>query len=233
MAAADQHQISHHEPVYPTTAGTGMPTKNIVYQPFTLISFSYFGATDGRYFRPLHCPGALSIGRRAGTLGLERVVAAAGRLRGVRLPEPSEWPVVTERPRQPLARPRRQLDPDARHRAHDRHLLLHLHRPAVDRQGMAVAGPAGSRLQPRWLGRRDGVGCRGTRRHLRAAAAPPDARPQTVTRTAVHRCGLRPDRVTLPRAPACAGLSADAPVGSGPGALGRAAACARLPGVAL
>ena len=44
------------------------------------------------------------------------------------------------RSRQPLAHHGRQLDPDARRGADGRQLLLHLRRPALDRQGMAVAG---------------------------------------------------------------------------------------------
>jgi hypothetical protein len=65
VAAANQHKIFeegpclHPDPVYPIDRPSGTSQKNIVYQCIILISFSYFGATHGRYFRPLdfhRCP---------------------------------------------------------------------------------------------------------------------------------------------------------------------------------
>ena len=232
MAAADQHQISHHRPVYPTMSGTGTVMKNVVYQSFISISYSYFGANDGRYVRPLHFPGAARPPSRRLALGVGGVLAPAAGPCRLRVPEQPDRPAAAERPRHALAHHRRQLDPDARQRAHDRQLLLHLPRPALDRQGMAVAGPAGAGVQHRRLGRRDGIGRRRDRPHLRAAAALADARYPAVAGAAVH--GGRPcdDGAAPARPSAHAGVPAHPPVGRGPGARRRAARRARLPAAA-
>ena len=99
VAAAQQHQILHHRPVYPTTAGTGTLRNNVVYQSFILDSFSNFGATDGRYFRPLRFPAATTSDRGL-ALGLGGVLALAARPCRLRVPRTIRracrcWPIPT------------------------------------------------------------------------------------------------------------------------------------------
>ena len=149
------------------------------------------------------------------------VLAAGGGPRPVRLAAHGTKPAG--RPRQPLARHGRQLDPGTRRGADGRHLLLHLRGPAVDRQGVAVAGPAGACLRCRRLGRRGGALRRLGGPSLRAHDAPAAARHSSAARPSDHRRRHRHDGASPSGAPARARLPADADLGGGPGARRRGA----------
>ena len=93
-----------------------------------------------------------------------------------------------------------------------RYLLLHIHWPALDRQGMGLAGADGAGLQRRRLGRRGGAVRGGFRRHLGAAAAPAAAGHPAAAGAAVHRGGVRHDGAriswrgrSLSPSPSCCG----------------------------
>ena len=114
--------------------------KNGVYQSITLYSYSHIGASYGRFLRPVVFP------RPNQPLGVGALAAARCRVRGVPDARQPEGPAAAGRPGQPLAHRGRALDPAARRGADRRHLFLHHDRPALDRQGMGLAGADGAGL---------------------------------------------------------------------------------------
>ena len=100
------------------------------------------------------------------------------------------------RPGQPLTRRHRQMDP-RRHGAASRQPLAYLHRPAMNRQGMAIADPAGAGRAREQMGRRRHAVRVLDRRHPRSVHSAAAARPSTIACAAVHRCRDRPDRTAL------------------------------------
>ena len=147
MAAANQHEVLekrrslHPDPYIRSEWPLVQIAKNIVYQCIILISFSHFGAsfmavTSGLSGFPRSCDEQ----RSARPVRPGRCPAAGARPRAVRLPDQCRaacrcWPIPTATGTSPSA------TGSSAHGAvpHGRQLFLHLRRPAVDRQGMAVA----------------------------------------------------------------------------------------------
>ena len=141
------------------------------------------------------------------------VAAAADRFRRFRRARQHQWPASAGRSGQPLAHHGRQLDPATRRGPDRRYLLLHIHRPALDRQGMGFAGADGAGVQRRRLGRRGGAVRGGFRRHLGGPAAPASPGHPAAAGAAVHRGGLHHDGLPFPGTAVRARLPLHAVVG--------------------
>ena len=149
-------------------------------------------------------------------------MAAGRRHERVRPAPQCHRPALAGRPGQPLARRHRQMDSRERLGATGRQPLAHLHWPAVDCEGMALADPVGAGRARRRMGcRRRAFGCF-DRRDLRPDAAAAAARPPPAAGAGVHCRRDRPRRPALPGASARPRLPLHAAVGRGPGARRRA-----------